>query len=159
MKEVWTRMWNSGTYTLHPVSLLVALVPSAKAATELALNWKLSKAERLLAEFVASHRQRAYSEQTMPKVFQDMLVDNAPPDHVQEVLLYCGRESLALELREWPVPQFPLTGHDVQAVGVPPGPNVGRLLKLAREKWKERHFLSTRDELAQYLTTVARHKN
>ena len=159
MKEVWTRMWSSGTYTLHPVSLLVALLPSATATTELALKWKFSRAERLLAEFVASHRELAYDKQTTAKDFQDMLVDKAPPGHVEEVLHYCGRASLASELREWPVPQFPLSGHDIQAFGVPPGPKVGQMLKLAREKWKGGNFLPSRDELEQYVISVVRHKN
>lgn len=158
MTEVWKRM-RSRDYVLHPVSLLVALVHSTEAAIQLALDWKLSKAERLLAGFVASHRQQTFNEHTTVKAFQDWLVDKTPPDHVWEVLLYCGREDIVSELREWPVPQFPLTGCDVQAVGIPPGPNMGRLLKLAREKWKDSYFLMTRDELAQYVVSVVRNNN
>ena len=38
-------------------------------------------------------------------------------------------------LRSMPVPVFPLEGRDVVALGVPPGPRVGELLRLVRAWW------------------------
>jgi poly(A) polymerase/tRNA nucleotidyltransferase (CCA-adding enzyme) len=45
---------------------------------------------------------------------------------------------LRRRLRAMPRPEFPLQGRDVLAVGVPPGPAVGRLLGAARAWWMER---------------------
>jgi poly(A) polymerase/tRNA nucleotidyltransferase (CCA-adding enzyme) len=43
--------------------------------------------------------------------------------------------SLRARLAAMPVPVFPLTGADVVALGVPPGPRVGAALAAAREGW------------------------
>jgi poly(A) polymerase len=48
-------------------------------------------------------------------------------------------ELLALA-RDWTPPEFPLSGRDVVALGVAPGPRVGRLLAAVREWWEEGDF-------------------
>ena len=46
--------------------------------------------------------------------------------------------SLRRRLRSMPVPVFPLEGRDVLALGVPPGPRVGDLLRAVRAWWLRR---------------------
>jgi poly(A) polymerase len=48
-------------------------------------------------------------------------------------------ELLALA-RDWTPPVFPLDGRDVIALGVPPGPHVGRLLDIMRAWWEAGDF-------------------
>jgi poly(A) polymerase len=52
-------------------------------------------------------------------------------------------EYLALA-RDWTPLEFPLSGRDVVALGVAPGPRVGRLLAAVREWWEEGDFAADR---------------
>ncbi len=52
-------------------------------------------------------------------------------------------ELLALA-RDWRPPAFPLAGRDVIALGLPPGPRVGRLLDAMREWWEAGDFTADR---------------
>ena len=45
----------------------------------------------------------------------------------------------------WTAPDFPLTGADVLALGLPPGPEVGRLLAAVRTWWEGLDFQPDRD--------------
>lgn len=46
--------------------------------------------------------------------------------------------------RDWTLPVFPLTGHDVTVLGIPPGPRVGRLLKAVQDWWAAGDFRADR---------------
>ena len=62
----------------------------------------------------------------------------------------------ALEIIEmWERPLFPLTGEDVLAKGVNPGPQVGVILGKAEAWWAARDFRPTRDECLSYLKSIA----
>jgi poly(A) polymerase len=63
-------------------------------------------------------------------------------------------ELLALA-RDWTPPAFPLTGRDVTALGIPPGPGVGRLLHSAREWWEAGDCTASRAACLLYLKTLA----
>jgi poly(A) polymerase len=68
------------------------------------------------------------------------------------VLLAAAEEGIApprlaelLDLaRAWKAPVFPLGGDDVTALGIPPGPRVGRLLAAVRRWWEEGDFAAGR---------------
>jgi poly(A) polymerase len=45
---------------------------------------------------------------------------------------------------DWTAPVFPLAGHDVTALGIPPGPRIGRLLDAVREWWEAGDFTADR---------------
>jgi tRNA nucleotidyltransferase/poly(A) polymerase len=52
-----------------------------------------------------------------------------------------------LEMAEtWQVPVFPLRGDDVTALGIAPGPQVGRLLDAVRRWWEDGDFAARREE-------------
>jgi poly(A) polymerase len=46
--------------------------------------------------------------------------------------------------RAWTPPEFPLSGRDIVALGIPPGPRVGRLLAAVRGWWEEDDFAADR---------------
>ncbi len=48
--------------------------------------------------------------------------------------------------RAWTPPQFPLTGHDVTALGIHPGPRVGSLLDAVERWWEAGDFVFNRDQ-------------
>ena len=53
-------------------------------------------------------------------------------------------ELLALA-RDWTPPAFPISGRDVTALGIPPGPRVGELLDAVREWWEAGDFGADRE--------------
>lgn len=54
-------------------------------------------------------------------------------------------EATLTTIREWPIPVFPLRGADVKALGVPDGPEIGRILKAVEEWWVEWDFQPGRE--------------
>lgn len=48
---------------------------------------------------------------------------------------------------EWQLPVFPVTGSDVVATGVEPGPQVGEILKTLKDWWMAGGFAADREEL------------
>jgi poly(A) polymerase len=55
----------------------------------------------------------------------------------------------------WASPQFPLAGGDVTALGIPPGPRVGRLLAELRRWWEETDFTADRGACIRKLKEIA----
>jgi len=53
-------------------------------------------------------------------------------------------EELQALANSWPIPVFPLGGNDVTALGIAPGPRVGRLLGDVRRWWEEGDFTADR---------------
>jgi poly(A) polymerase len=64
-------------------------------------------------------------------------------------------ELLALA-RDWAPPAFPLAGRDITALGIPPGPRVGRLLDAVREWWEAEDFTADRAACLARLTELAK---
>jgi poly(A) polymerase len=63
-------------------------------------------------------------------------------------------ELLALA-RDWTPPAFPLTGRDVTALGIPPGPQIGRLLDATRAWWEAGDFAADRAACFFHLKALA----
>jgi poly(A) polymerase len=63
-------------------------------------------------------------------------------------------ELLALA-RAWTPPAFPLTGGDVTALGIPPGPRIGRLLDATRAWWEAGDFAADRAACLAHLKALA----
>lgn len=47
----------------------------------------------------------------------------------------------------WPVPEFPLKGRDLKAIGVPEGPRMGQLLAELESYWEEQDYYPNREAL------------
>ena len=63
-------------------------------------------------------------------------------------------ELLALA-RDWTPPAFPLTGRDVTALGIPPGPRIGRLLDETHAWWEASDFTADRAACLARLKALA----
>lgn len=62
-----------------------------------------------------------------------------------------------LDLTErWPIPAFPISGDDVLALGVPPGPHIGRILAEVEAWWISEGFPSNRNKLHHHLAHVTK---
>ena len=57
--------------------------------------------------------------------------------------------------RTWTPPVFPLAGHDVTELGIPPGERVGQLLEAVRDWWEASDFTADRARCLVYLRELA----
>jgi poly(A) polymerase len=164
-------------FAADPLRRLGALIAHASddAAAEVAARWRLSNAEadRLLA-------MRQPSPEGVPHVAMPVAAARRALDDLgtiawqDQVLLAwseyrdlngtggpvpgsrgtCAWEVL-LHLPETdPLPTFPLTGADVVAQGVAPGPRVGQLLRQLRAEWRAEDFRPDRADLLARLARV-----
>ena len=63
--------------------------------------------------------------------------------------------SLLALARDWTAPEFPISGHDVTALGIPPGPRVGALLDASERWWIAGDFAADRDQCLARLRELA----
>ena len=63
---------------------------------------------------------------------------------VKDVLVVTGR-TVPPELENWQRPVFPLKGEDVVALGIPRGPDLGRIMRQVEEWWVEQDFAPDRN--------------
>ena len=70
-----------------------------------------------------------------------------------------GWGALLARTDSWTSPEFPLTGRDVLAAGIPEGPQVGRILSELENWWIEGDFTGNRQALVERLNSMARAGN
>jgi poly(A) polymerase len=63
--------------------------------------------------------------------------------------------SLLALARDWTAPEFPISGHDVTALGIPPGPRVGALLDTVERWWEAADFAADREATLAHLREQA----
>jgi hypothetical protein len=54
---------------------------------------------------------------------------------------------------EWDVPKFPVTGKDLIAEGLKPGPDMGAVLKRLEQDWVKSDYTSTQEQLLKQIKT------
>jgi poly(A) polymerase len=144
-------------WTSEALRRLEAIVPpDAGRMTEMAERLKLSKAEaeRLTAWAAAPKLAPAATESDLAKKLyrsgRQPIVDRlklslasargrAATDN--DALVEAGGYSRLLKFAEkWTAPKFPLKGADLQGIGIPAGPEMGKLLNRLEEDWVEADF-------------------
>ena len=62
--------------------------------------------------------------------------------------------SLLARAAAWETPRFPIAGRDVRALGIPPGPDIGRLLAAVRRWWEAGDFRADRAACLAHLNAL-----
>jgi poly(A) polymerase len=131
-----------------PVRRLAALVAVDRAgATALAKRLRLANDQRARLEAIAAPpwpidlgagepRQRRALYRLGRPLYRDLVLLSGDAQRAQR--LVAAAEKLT-------VPVFPLKGADIAALGVPPGPEIGRRLAAIELWWEEADFLPDRD--------------
>ena len=143
-----------------PVLRLAALLDGPAAPVAQALRLSNDEAARL-----AALGQPPVPAPDLDDAGLRRLLADAAPD------LLCGRAWLAeasstddaaawstlrRRLADLPRPVFPLAGRDVLGCGIPPGPEVGRLLAVTRDWWRAGGCVADRDACLDHLRSVSR---
>lgn len=133
-----------------PWRRLAALLKPGSDVAALATRWRLSNAvaERLQAMVAAEPQIAADATPQQRRQWLYRLGDTLYADRV--LLAWANASAshaaasnyaVALQLaRDWPAPSFPLSGADVVALGVAPGPQVGNLLREIEAWWIDHDF-------------------
>ncbi|HEV2563245.1 MAG TPA: CCA tRNA nucleotidyltransferase [Rhizomicrobium sp.] len=151
-------------FVADPVLRLAALLPdNVNAARAVADRWKLSNADRMRLEEIASGREKIMSYLSIREV-RKLLYRIGPRTFKDRVFLRWAedpKESNSIQWRAllaladaWTRPHFPLTGRDVMAAGVPEGPLVGRILSEVEDWWIDADFTEDEFSLAERMKAV-----
>jgi poly(A) polymerase/tRNA nucleotidyltransferase (CCA-adding enzyme) len=120
-----------------PVLRLAALLSGDAALFSERLKLSNAEAERLLALRAAPLAAPALDDAALRRLLADTPADLL----IGRTWLEGGKgatwDTLRTRLMQMPRPVFPLSGRDAVALGVPPGPDVGRLLRKTRQWWLE----------------------
>ena len=137
---------------VDPVLRLAALM--AVRGDSFSVRLKLSTAEAVYLDAL----QTAPDPRGNDDDLRRLLADHALP--VLTGRTWLGRdppaaaEAMRQRLRTIPTPAFPLEGRDVLALGQPPGPAVGALLRGVRTWWLDHGCTATADECRAELTRL-----
>jgi poly(A) polymerase/tRNA nucleotidyltransferase (CCA-adding enzyme) len=118
-----------------PVLRMVALLTGDPLTLAMRLKLSVADRDRLVALLTAPLARPELDEEALRR----LLADTPLKVLVDRTWLAGGDGpawgSLRDRLRSLPVPSFPLEGGDVVALGVPPGPRVGEVLRAVRTWW------------------------
>jgi tRNA nucleotidyltransferase/poly(A) polymerase len=98
-----------------------------------------SMEERALAELLYRHGREGVTDRLRHALAREFEAGHAGArDHLRKLLDFAER---------WQRPTFPVTGKDLVATGLPPGPDVGERLRQLEERWIASGFALSREEL------------
>jgi|13_taG_2_1085334.scaffolds.fasta_scaffold00034_8 tRNA nucleotidyltransferase (CCA-adding enzyme) len=126
---------NSVKDKSNPVLALAQLDNSV----DLAKRWKLSNNETELLNFLVKHKNDPLDQ----KKVEDMIADGVNKDLISALATMQGK-SVNTDAK---IPNFPLTGADLIAKGMKPGPEMGATLNKLKQQWKASNFKATKQDL------------
>ncbi|MBC8429280.1 MAG: hypothetical protein H8D95_01695 [Candidatus Endolissoclinum sp.] len=107
--------------------------------TDIVKRWRLSNNESALLDFLVKNKNNSLDQ----KKVEDMIADGVSKDLISALATLQGKDvNIDAE-----VPNFPVTGADLIANGMKPGPEMGAKLGQLKQKWKQSNFKATKDEL------------
>lgn len=151
--------------TPEAVLRLASLLPDNQAAAaRFCENLRLSNAERdrITAALATSPRLKSWMS---PREIRRAVYREGKAafrDRAKLAWASSNRSAAAPQWRgmialaeSWPVPQFPVTGDEVLAAGVPRGPMVGRVMREVEDWWIDHDFIDDKLSAIEKLKAVA----
>jgi tRNA nucleotidyltransferase (CCA-adding enzyme) len=125
--------------TLKDKSNPVLALAQLDNSVDLAKRWKFSNNETQLLDFLVKNKNNPLDQ----KKVEDMIADGVDKDLISALATLQGKKVNT----DAEVPNFPLTGADLIAKGMKPGPEMGAKLGQLKQKWKASNFTATKDDL------------
>lgn len=129
--------------TSNPITLLVTQLRDGNEVDSLRNKWRFSNPERELALFLVDNKYKTLSQDDL----HDMIVHGAKKEFVYELAKLLGLDDVS----SWSEPTFPVKGADLLALGMKPGPDLGKALANLKSNWVNSRFSLSKDELLQSL--------
>lgn len=127
-----------------PLAALIKDTEDDVDVSNLHKRWKFSKAELDLLFFLVNHKD----EKLEAEELEDLIVSGIDKTLVQALSMIQGT---GFEAESYQAPIFPIQGHDMLAVGVKPGPQIGLMLSQLKDIWKAQKYKPTREDLLKYV--------
>lgn len=135
-----------------PMALLCKRLKMSNAESDRLRGW--SDSALPLSPFVSERDQYEAIYKMGKSVASDRAVLRAAGETESEKrsvwLAFVGR------IQSWDIPEFPVTGKDLEEAGVLPGPEMGRLLKALEALWIRSGFSAGRPQLLMALSLLNR---
>jgi poly(A) polymerase len=150
-------------FDADPLLRLSALLPDVETARAVGERFKLSNMDRVRLEDLAGAREKIVCYLSIREVRKLLYRLGAKRfrDRVSLRWAEDAKDSNTMQWRAllaladaWVPPEFPLTGRNVMAAGVPEGPLVGRILAEVEDWWIESDFIEDEFSLAERLKAV-----
>lgn len=122
-----------------PVALYAVYVGDEVGVRQLARDWRWSSEERERGAFIAKWHKISFGWKRL------LAVDGISKEWVS--ILLQTRGTSPETMMNWPVPTFPVTGHDLMQRGMKPGPQLGATLAKLRQEWGNRDFRPSKEDL------------
>ena len=143
-----------GMFRFNPVE--VTRAPDAVAALATLIHvadlarffefWKLSSVVEKKVDWLVNNRNRVLDTRTVEVM---LTRDAVPADYVAALAEISGEPTLAQYARDFVVPTFPVTGKDLMAAGMQPGPAMGQRLSRMKEAWTYSRFVASKEDLME----------
>ena len=148
--------WGINTYftkllhekTKNPITLMVSLYDgySKNETSRILSKWNASSAEIKMAEFLST------SWTDKKSVFELLAVDNPSREWVIETAYLRDMDDFDITvLQHWEVPVFPVTGYDLIALGMEPGPKYGEVMTILKNVWAKHGFDMSKEKLLSFV--------
>lgn len=108
--------------------------------------WKLSSSEEAKVRNMIRNRMVRWDEERVEVM---LTRDKFPLDHIVSMLEVAGEPALARYAEAFQIPTFPVTGKDLIASGMKPGPKMGERLRRQENAWVFSRYTRTKDELME----------
>lgn len=145
-----------------PVLRFAALLADAADAGALAERLRLSGAEAARLGRLRAPALRLPPDADDRAIRHALHASDGHPADVAAATWLAGTETpdpgwpaLRDRIGATPAPAFPLEGRDVVALGVPPGPRVGQLLRQVRQEWRDGGYVADAETLRRRLAELA----
>ena len=106
---------------------------------DIAKRWKMKNTEAELLGFLVKHKNDPLDQ----KKVEDMIADGVKRELIT-ALASMQNKNVNIDAK---VPDFPVSGADLIAKGMKPGPDLGKKLAQLKQQWKAGNFTATRDDL------------
>jgi tRNA nucleotidyltransferase (CCA-adding enzyme) len=108
-------------------------------SVDIAKRWKMKNTEAELLGFLIKHKNDPLDQ----KKVEDMIADGVKRELIT-ALASMQNKNVNIDAK---VPDFPVSGADLIATGMKPGPDLGKKLAQLKQQWKAGNFKASKEDL------------
>ena len=133
---------NNASATIDNQDALVNLARLVDDSS-IAKRWKMSNDEHDTLNFLVTHKNKSLDRETI----KHWIADGIDRAMLSKLAMLQGKADMDHMIKTYNPGEFPITGNDLIAKGMKPGPELGKELSALRNKWKQSNFKATKDDL------------
>jgi tRNA nucleotidyltransferase (CCA-adding enzyme) len=137
----------------NPIVRLASMLGTDAAVNTLQARWKLSNKIVAALRFLVTHKR----DDVTLKSLKVMLANGVDMLYVMALASLTHNNHLLPAIKQWRIPLFPVTGHDLMAVGIA-GKAIGDTLAALRVNWADSEFTLSKQELVELVVRTRPNK-